>query len=268
MRLRTGVAAIVLVGVLSAVGCGSTPPPPADPSPSPAPTGPTDAWGQLAARVATSQDKRYTATYTLTSHGRPARTVSVTIAADGSWLVTIPGGALSGTVDVAVADTRNGLYQCALSPVPAAPDPTDDESADPDGTPPSPAPTGCVRVADSTGALPAAADPRVEYLFTTWLPILTDRDQAIAVNNATMQGAKGQCFSIQPNSAALTPPVDAGIYCYDTDGTLTGAALPMGTFLLASGPGAAPPTVALPAPVVPGTPVATASPTPPPDSDQ
>jgi hypothetical protein len=242
VRLRTGTAVIVLVGVLSAAGC-ATRLPPADPSPSPGPTGPTDAWGQLAARVATAQDKRYVATYTLTSRSRPARTVTVTVAADGTWLVTVPGGALGGTADVAVADTPAGLYQCLLGATPGA-------------TP------GCVRVADPTGTLPARNDPRVEDLFTSWLPILTDRDQAIAVNNATLKGAQGQCFSIEPNSAALAPPVDAGIYCYDAGGTLTAAALAIGTFMLTGAPTPAPPTVALPAPIVPGQPVPTASPSP------
>jgi hypothetical protein len=240
VRLRTGTAVIVLVGVLLA-GCG-TPPPPTPPSPSPsaAPAGPTDAWGQLAARAATALDKRYVAGYTLTSKGRPARTVTVTVAGDGSWLVTVPGGALGGTADVAVAGTRAGLYQCALGATP-----------------------GCVLVAPPGGAVPAGNDPRVEYLFTVWLSIMTDRQQAIAVNKAALlPGAKGQCFSIEPNSAALTSPVDAGIYCYDTDGTLTAAALSMGTFTLATAPAPAPPTVTLPAPVVAGQPLPTASPPP------
>ncbi|GIH18227.1 hypothetical protein Raf01_63990 [Rugosimonospora africana] len=218
-------------------------PPPVDPSPSAGPTGPTDPWGQLAARVATAQDKRYVARYTLTTRGRPVRTVTVTVAADGSWLVTVPGGALGGTADVAVADTPAGLYQCAL------------------GTTPGIAP-GCVRVADPTGTLPAKNDPRVQYLFTSWLPILTDRDQAIAVNNATLKGAAGQCFSVEPNSAALTPPVDAGIYCYDADGTLTAAALALGTLTLTGAPAPAPPAITLPAPVVAGAPLPTTSPSP------
>lgn len=242
VRLRAGTAAIILVGVLSTTGC-TTMPPPVDPSPSPGPTGPTDAWGQLAARVATAQDKRYVATYTLATRGRAVRTVAVTVAADGSWLVTVPGGALGGTADVAVADTPAGLYQCALATTPGV-------------TP------GCVRVADPTGTLPAKNDPRVQYLFTSWLPILADRDQAIAVNNATLKGAAGQCFSVEPNSAALAAPVDAGIYCYGNDGMLTAAALALGTLTLTGAPAPAPPTVTLPAPVVAGTPLPTTSPSP------
>ena len=38
------------------------------------------------------------------------------VATDGSWLVTVPGGALGGTADIAIAGTKNGLYQCALAP--------------------------------------------------------------------------------------------------------------------------------------------------------
>jgi hypothetical protein len=245
VRLKTGTAVIVLVGVLSAgvlsAGCGS-PPPPLDPSPSALPAGATDAWGQLAARAATAEDKRYVASYTLTTKGRPTRTVTVTVAKDGSWLVTVPGGALGGTADVAVAATQAGLYQCA-----------------PGGTP---AP-GCVLVAPPTGSLPARNDPRVQYLFTSWLRVLTDRQQAIAVNNAaTLPGAGGRCFWIEPNSAALASPVDEGVYCYDADGTLTAAKLAMGTFMLAAAPGPAPATVTLPAPVVAGQPLPTASPSP------
>jgi hypothetical protein len=250
VRLKTGTAVIVLVGVLStgvlATGCGSPPPPALDPSPSAVPGGPTDAWGQLAARVATAEDKRYVASYRLTTKGRPDRTVTVTVANDGSWLVTVPGGALGGTADVAVADTRAGLYQCALSATPAP---------------------GCVLVAPPDGALPAKDDPRVQYLFTSWLSVLTDRTQAIAVNNsAALPGAAGRCFWIEPNSAALASPVDEGIYCYDADGTLTAARLAMGTFMLAGTPAAAPATVTLPAPVVAAAPLPTASPPPTPST--
>src|SRR5438874_1441136 len=77
---------------------------------------------------------------------------------------------------------------------------------------------------------------------------------------APLPGARGQCFSVEPNSAALASPVDPGVYCYDEKGTLTAAALPLGTLTLASALAPAPPSVVLPGPVVPGTPLATAAP--------
>jgi len=242
MRPFAGVVAAILSGtaVLALSGCTATPPVLDDPSPTAGPTGPTDAWGQLAARLAVAQDRRYAASYTLTTKGRGPRTVSVTIAQDGTWLVAVPGGALGGTADVAIAANPSGLYQCALGAAPS-----------------------CVRVAAPDGTVPAANDPRVEYLFTSWLRILADRQQAIAVNPATLAGAAGQCFSVEPNSAALTPPVDAGIYCYDDNGTLTAATLAMGSFTLAGAPGPAPATIALPGPVTSGPPLGMAAPPPP-----
>ena len=242
MRPFAGVVAAILSGtaVLALSGCTATPPVLDDPSPTAVPTGPTDAWGQLAARLAVAQDRRYVASYTLNTKGRAARTVTVTIAQDGSWQVAVPGGALGGTADVAIAATPSGLYQCALGAAPS-----------------------CVRVAAPDGAVPAANDPRVEYLFTSWLRILADRRQAIAVNRATLAGAAGQCFSVEPNSAALTPPVDAGIYCYDENGTLTAATMAMGSFTLAGAPGPAPATIALPGPVTSGPALGMAAPPPP-----
>lgn len=243
MSVSASVSALALIA-LGLAGCGTGHPPQLDRSPTTTPpTVPADPWGQLAARVATAQDHRYTASYTLTTPGRADRTVTVTIARDGTWLVVVPGGALGGTADVAVAGTRAGLYQCAVS-----------------GATPH-----CVLAAKPGQHLAASADPRVEYLFTSWLSVLTDRSQALAVSRTDPPaGAAGACFAIEANSTALAPPLDPGIYCYDTDGTMTAAVLGMGTFMLAAGPSAPPATVALPAPIAAGPPLPTASPSPPP----
>ena len=56
-----------------------------------------------------------------------------------------------------------------------------------------------------------------------------------------LPGARGACYSVESNSAALAPPVDPGIYCYAADGTLTAARVGFGTLTLAGpvAPGAA-----------------------------
>ncbi len=234
--------AVLVLCAAGLAGCTTQPPVLPDQTPTgPAPTAPADPWGQLAGRVAAARDSRYVASYTLTAKGRITRTVTVTVAADGSWLVTIPGGALGGTADIAVAGTQAGLYECTIG-----------------------ASTSCFRVGNPDATLPARSDPRVHHLFTDWLRALGNRDAAISVDTAApLPGAHGQCFSIEPNSAALATPVDPGVYCYDEKGTLTAAALPLGTLTLASAPAPAPPTVVLPGPVVPGAPLGTAAPTPP-----
>ena len=230
-QVTTRCVALALTLLAVGTGCSGTPPanPDAAPSGSPAPTTLSDPWSQLAARVAAAQDRRYAAGYTLTARGRAPRTVSVTVAADGSWLVSVAGTAPDGG-DVAVAATRAGLYQCAAG--------------------------GCVRVGAPGSRLPARFDPRVQHLFTDWLGVLTDRQVAISVDTTnTLPGAQGQCFSIEPSSASLAAPVDAGIYCYASDGTLTAANLGLGTLALAGATAPAPPTVTLPAPVVDRDPV-------------
>jgi hypothetical protein len=237
---REALIVTVALGATALAGCGTTPPilPDATPGKGTAATAPADPWGQLAGRVAAARDNRYVAAYTLQTRGRPARTVTVTIATDGSWLVAVPGGALGGAADIAIADTKAGLYQCALGP-----------------------PANCVRVANPDGALPSRTDPRVHHLFTDWLGALGNRDAALSVAAAApLPGSRGQCFSIEPNSAALTPPVDPGVYCFDEKGTLTAAALTFGALTLSSALAPAPPTVTLPGPVVPGTPLGTAAP--------
>jgi hypothetical protein len=226
-------ALLALAGVLALAGCGGSASPagPASPAPS-LPAGPTQARAQLAARAAAAQDRHMTATYRLSSRGHPARTVSVTLAADGGWRVDVTHGALGGTADVSVVRTADGLYQC--------------------GAP------GCVRVA---GRLKAAYDPRVQHPFTDWLAVLTDEDAALAVSPAkNPQGVRGQCYSVESSSASLAAPLDLGVYCYAEDGTLTGATLGFGTLVLEGDPAQGPASVQLPGPVVGGNPLPMAAP--------
>ena len=131
------------------------------------------------------------------------------MAADGSWRVDIPGGALGGTADVSIVQTAEGVFQCAL----------------PSAT--NPANPACVRVAEVNKRLPDRYDPKVQRLFRQWLPVFTDRQAALSVVPARpLPGAEsspvpGQCYSVDGISASLKAPVDVGIYCYADNGLLT-----------------------------------------------
>jgi hypothetical protein len=246
--------AVLLAGLLAA--CGD-PAPASDPGTAltPAPSLPADA-GQaridLAARAALAQDHRFAALYTWDVDGQAPRSVVATVAADGSWRVDIPGGALGGTADVSIVQTAEGVFQCAL----------------PSAT--NPANPACVRVAEVNERLPDRYDPKVQRLFRQWLPVFTDRQAALSVVPARpLPGAEsspvpGQCYSVDGISASLKAPVDVGIYCYADNGLLTAARVNFGTLILAGVPAAAPPRVDLPGPVVDGEPMGLRSPPPPP----
>jgi hypothetical protein len=235
---------VVLVATVAggtSAGCTSRVP---DPTATAAPvhTGPLDARVQLAGLAATAKDHRFSAGYTLTQPGLPPRTVTVTVAVDGTWRLDIPGGALGGQANVALAGNRNGQYQCDLA------------------VPPS-----CVQVSAAGGAVPAAVDPRVEHPFVDWLDVLTDRQAPLSVAAApALPGSRGTCFSVEPTAAGLLAPMDAGVYCYDPDGTLTAVRAGFGTLVLATAVSPGPATVPLPGPVGGGAPLPTAAPPPPP----
>ncbi|HEU5107198.1 MAG TPA: hypothetical protein VFT95_01340 [Micromonosporaceae bacterium] len=242
-----------LAGTLTAgaalAGCGSDEPSVAAPTAStgiPTP-GEADARAQLAARAAAAKDQRYAAMYSLSTGDRPDRVVVVTRAKDGGWRVDVPGGALGGTADVSVARTREGLFQCGLASTDGLFQPA------------------CVRVAGRDGDLDGDVDPWVQHIFVDWLEVLTDRTAAIAVSTAKrLRGVRGDCFSVESNSASLAEPLDVGIYCYSNDGLLTGARLGFGTLKLSGEPAAPPSEITLPGPVVDGEPLPIASPPPPP----
>jgi hypothetical protein len=239
------IGAVFAAAVVSGCGGGGTPPVNDElTSTPPAPTALSDAAAQLAGLAAAAKDRRMTAFYTLRGGDRPDRTIAVTLAADATWRVDIPGGAHGGMLDVAVVSVPAGLFQCALSGAEGA------EGA-----------SGCVKVADRDGTLPAAIDPWLWRVFIEWRDVFTDRRAPLSVAAAKPPaGATGACYSVELTSASLADPVDPGIYCYAPDGTLTAAVSDFGTLVLAATPGAAPPSVPLPAPVVPGPGWQTATP--------
>jgi hypothetical protein len=243
--VRRGIVGVFgLAPAVAVAACSGDPVvPPAPPEEANLAPDVASARDQLAALAAAGQDRHLAATYTLSTADRPDRIVTVIRAADGTWRVDIPGGALGGTADVAVARTGAGLFQCALAQPAAGPT--------------------CVRVADPDGPLPATLDPRVQHPFTDWLTVLTDRQAPLAVSSAKPPtGMSGNCFALDTTSASLSPPLDVGVYCLGPDGTLTGARLGLGTLVLAGAPAPAPPTVTLPGPVVAGEPLGIAAPSP------
>jgi hypothetical protein len=241
---RLGCAVVALLGTLTA--CGSDPP---DTAPTTTTGTPAQAdRDRLAGLAAAAKDQRYVARYTLSTPSRPDRTVTVALATDGSWVVAVPAGALSGLADIAVYSSKAGLFQCLLGPASGT------AGSRPDLGPLNPA---CVRVSRLT----AATDPRVHHVFTDWIDAFTDRATALSVTaTSPLPGSPGECFSVESNSAALAPPVDPGVYCYDRGGVLTGARAGFGTLALVGPYAPAPPSVAVPAPITTGTPVPVTAP--------
>jgi hypothetical protein len=239
--------AAALLGLVALAACGADEPAPGPEAPTTAaPTGAPDARVQLAGLAAAAQDRKLTALYTLSAPGRADRTVVLTTAADGSWRVDVPLGALGGTADVSMAQNPGGLFQCAL--------PSAERPVQP----------ACVRVADPDGTLDRGIDPRVQHPFTDWREVLTDRSAPLSVSTAQpLPGASGACFSVETTTASVNAPLDAGIYCYAPDGTFTGAKVSFGTLLLAGAPAAAPATITLPGPVLAQEPLGMATPPPP-----
>ena len=223
------------VGVALLAGCGNDPP---VALPTATATAPQDDRDQLAGLAAAAKDKRYVATYVLTTAKRTDRTITVAVASDGSWVVAVPGGALSGLADIAMFSSAAGTFQCTLGASAGAAETRPDLL---------PLPTGCAPMVQLT----VATDPVVQHIFTDWIDPLVDRQTALSVAAAPpLPGAKGNCYSVESNSAALAPPVDPGVYCYERDGVLTAAQVSFGTLTLVGTVGAAPASVTMPGPVV------------------
>ncbi|WP_212828273.1 hypothetical protein [Catellatospora sp. TT07R-123] len=227
----------MIVATVALSGCGDTVPqatPSASATAAAGPVEPTEPRAQLAGRAAAAKDLKQVATYTFTSPKRPVRRVTITRAIDRTWRIDLPGGAQSGQVDIALVWTAGALHQCAL----------------PAGNHPY---AGCVRL---PGALPAKADVKLEHLVTDWLTVLTDRRAALAVAEVdALPGAIGRCYSVESSAASLKLPMDPGIYCFESDGTLTAARVGFGTLMLVGAPAPGPQTVQLPGPIVPGQPL-------------
>lgn len=238
MRWRWGAVGVVVCATALSVtlgGCSSAPPTPA---PTPTLVAPQADRDRLAGLAAAAQGRAYVATYQLVTPNRGERSVTVAVGTDGSWLVAIPGSGFSGLADLAMFQSSAGEFQCLLRLAPGT------ASSRPDLAAVAP---GCVKVDNLT----PATDPRVQHVFTDWLPALTDRSTALAVSAIpNPSGATGACFSVESTSAALTPPVDPGSYCFTPDGVLTAASVGFGQLRLAGAVAAAPPSVAMPGPVV------------------
>lgn len=180
--------------------------------------------------------------YALARSSHRSQAVLVTIAGDGTWRIDVQGGALGGTSDIALVSRPDGQYQCALTSTTTAVQ-------------------GCVKIATPGRKIPATVDPTVQYPFTTWLDVLTDQKVAVTVAVAkALAGSTGTCFSVEPTTVTLAPPIPSSTLCFAEDGTLTGAKSFFGTLVISGSPVNAPATVALPGPVVARAALPTAAP--------
>jgi len=200
------VAALTIVLALAA-GCGTAT---AVDEPEEAPRR-ASAQAALIGRVTKALDATFTAEYAWSEGG----TVTVWAAADGTWRVDVPAWALGGTVDVSVAWTTGGFFQCAAE--------------------------SCVKLAGITGEIPKQYDPRVQQPFVEWLPQLLDRHLPFAV------AQDGDCFTLVPNTVVVAAPIPAGEWCLDQSGTILSVESgDFGTLELAGPPTEAVATVELP----------------------
>jgi hypothetical protein len=247
---RVALALAAVTAVTPLAGCGGSPPATDPPVPQVS-VAPGDR-DRLAGLAAAAKDRRFVATYTLSTPRQADRTVTVALGSDGSWVVAVPAGALSGLADIAIFHSAAGLFQCTIGPAAGT------AGSRPDLGPLTP---GCVKVSGLT----TSTDPRVEHLFTDWIDPLVDRATALSVAaTSLLPGAQGSCYSVESNSAALTPPVDPGVYCFTADGLLTAARVGFGTVTLSAPAAPAPPAVALPAPIVARKPLPITAPDAPP----
>jgi hypothetical protein len=205
------VAALTAAVLLGAAGCGTAT---AEDELEEAPRR-HSAQATLIGRVTRALDTSFTAEYAWSEGG----TVTVWAAKDGTWRVDVPDWALGGTVDVSVAWTTGGFFQCAAG--------------------------RCVKIAGITGEVPRELDPQVQRPFTEWLPQLLDRHIPFSV------AQDGDCFTLTPNTVVVEAPMPPGEWCLDQAGTIlsveSGA---FGRLELEGEPAEAADTVELPGEVV------------------
>ncbi|RRR99274.1 hypothetical protein [Glycomyces terrestris] len=210
-RTNRTVAALTVTALLALAGCGTAT---AEDRPEEAPRR-HSAQATLIGRAARALDTAFTAEYTWSQGG----TVTVWAAEDGTWRVDVPDWALGGTVDVSVAWTTGGFFQCAAG--------------------------RCVKLAGITGEVPREYDPHVQRPFVEWLPQLLDRHLPFSV------AQDGDCFTLTPNTVVVDPPIPPGEWCLDQAGTILAVeSAAFGTLELAREPAAAAATVELPGDVV------------------
>ncbi|MDG4804219.1 hypothetical protein [Micromonospora sp. WMMD980] len=243
-RRLTGVLALTLPALLAACATDHPRTAPADGA-DPVPVQVDAARDELAGLAAAAQDLHFVATYAWAPPGGPSRTVTWTSANDDSWRVDVPGWGQGGTVDVSLAGTSDGLFQCAL--------PSTGRTR----------PAGCVRLGDTDDAVPRRLDPRVQHPFTDWLEVLTDRRAPLAVASATSPaGVTGRCYSVDSTAASMNAPLDVGVYCFGEDGTPLAVRAALGSLTLTGKPGPGPGTVELAGAVTEDEPVGRDAPPP------
>ncbi|MEU6251041.1 hypothetical protein [Glycomyces sp. NPDC047010] len=223
------VAALTTAAVIAAAGCGTAT---AEPEPNEPPPR-HSAQATLIGRVTRALDTTFTAEYAWSEGG----TVTMWAAQDGTWRVDVPDWGLGGTVDVSVAWTTGGFFQCAAG--------------------------RCVKLAGITGEIPNRYDPHVQRPFVEWLPLLLDRHMPFSV------AQDGDCFTLTPNTVVVDTPIPGGEWCLSQDGTILSVeSKEFGTLELEGEPGEAAATVELPGDIVEEEPLsdkAPPEPTPTPD---
>ncbi|SDL36005.1 hypothetical protein SAMN05216298_3601 [Glycomyces sambucus] len=214
-------AALTVAGLMGLAGCGTAT---AEDEPEEAPRR-HSAQATLIGRVTRALDASFTAEYEWSEGG----TVTVWAAEDGTWRVDVPHWALGGTVDVSVAWTTGGFFQCASG--------------------------RCVKIAGITGEIPRELDPHVQRPFIEWLPQLLDRHIPFSVSQ------EGDCFTLTPNTVVVDTPMPAGEWCLDQAGTILSVESgDFGTLKLAGEPAAAAATVELPGEVADAEPLGAKAP--------
>lgn len=195
----------------------------------------------LSGRAAAAIDKVYSAEY---RYIRPDGGQAIVRVTKGSQVTRLdivhPGDAATLAHTLTMFVNPDGTYRCISTP-----------SA-----------SGCALVAAPGAEVPE--DPKLQHVFTDWLPTLADRSSAFSVQEVTaadtgLAGVTGSCFSLEQVTSSVRAPLDLGIYCFDEAGLLTGFKTELGVLTLVTS-GSVPETIALPAPITSSVPTTVAPP--------